>query len=101
MVCCISSIMAMILMIFNDTIYSNNLLDIGVSEDYIGNLTYLFILEIGYFFMGESLVYTLACPFIGYICKFVPKIYILQVAFFLSSISLFMFGPSKILLMPQ
>ena len=93
--------MAMILMIFYETIYSNNLLDIGMSEDYIGKLIDLFILAIGYFFMSGSLVYFVSCPLIGYMCKFMPKIYILQVAFLLASISLFMFGPSKIFLMPQ
>jgi len=68
--------MAMILFVFYDSIYSNNLIDIGVSEDYIGKIRY-FIKLIGYFFMAGSLVYTFSCPLIGYLCKFIPKVYIL------------------------
>jgi len=39
---CVSSIMAMVIMLFYDTIYSDRLIEIGVSEHLVGNLVFLF-----------------------------------------------------------
>ncbi len=60
-----SAMLAMILMLFYDTIYSNYLISIHVSEDYIG-----------YFFAVGCGVYSISAPFVGYISKFVPKVYL-------------------------
>lgn len=61
----ISSIFAMIFMLFMDTILSNYLLKIGVGEDYIG-----------YVFALPCFIYSVSAPIVGYLCKFVPKLYL-------------------------
>ena len=72
-----SSVMAMILMIFYETIYSNQLILIGISEDYVGKILLNANSMIGYFFMAGSFAYMVGCPLIGYLCNFIPKVYIL------------------------
>jgi Na+/melibiose symporter-like transporter len=86
----ISSIFAMIFMIFYDTIYSNYLLSAGIPKEYIG-----------YFFALGCAVYSIFSPIVGYICKFVPKLYLTQFSFVMAFISLIMFGPSEVLGFPQ
>ncbi|CDW88996.1 permeases of the major facilitator superfamily [Stylonychia lemnae] len=85
-VAALSSIFAMIFLLFFDTILSDQLLDMGISKDLVG-----------YIYSVSCLVYSIVCPFVGYICKKIHKIYVLQIAIILSAISLYFFGPSKIL----
>jgi MFS transporter, ACDE family, multidrug resistance protein len=60
-----SAMLAMIFMLFYDTIYSNYLISIHISEDYLG-----------YFFALACAVYSFSAPLVGYISKFVPKVYL-------------------------
>ena len=60
-----SAMLAMVFMLFYDTIYSNYLLSIDVPEDYIG-----------YFFALGCGVYSLSAPLVGIIAKFIPKVYL-------------------------
>jgi hypothetical protein len=60
-----SAMLAMVFMLFYDTIYSNYLISIGVSEGHIG-----------YFFALGCGVYSFSAPLVGYISKFVPKVYL-------------------------
>ncbi len=64
MMASVSSIIAMVIMLFMDTIYSNYLLSVGVGEDYIG-----------YFFALACFVYSVCSPLVGYLCKWIPKIF--------------------------
>ncbi len=61
----ISSMLAMVFMLFYIAIYSNYLLSVDVSDDYIG-----------YFFALGCGVYSLSAPCVGYLCKFIPKVYL-------------------------
>eukprot|EP00347_Sterkiella_histriomuscorum_P004444 403360434 len=90
MMASISSIFAMIFMLFYDTILSDQLLEIGVSKNLVG-----------YMFGLMSLIYTLSSPIAGWLCQKLKKIYITQLAFILASISLFFFGPSQLLSFPD
>ena len=65
MMACFSAMFAMIFMLFYDTTYSNYLLSIGVSED-----------NIGYFFAVGCAVYSLTCPLVGWLSKFISKPYL-------------------------
>ncbi len=60
-----SAMLAMIFMLFYDTIYSNYLLSIGVSDDYLG-----------YFFALGSFVYAFSAPLVGYLSKFIANVYL-------------------------
>ena len=60
-----SAMLAMIFMLFYDTIYSNYLLSIDVSEDYLG-----------YFFALGSGVYAFSAPLVGYLSKFCANLYL-------------------------
>ncbi len=60
-----SAMLAMIFMLFYDTIYSNYLLSLDVSEDYIG-----------YFFALGCGVYSFSAPLVGYLSKFIAKVYL-------------------------
>ena len=79
----ISSIFAMIFMLFSDTIYSNYLISVGVSENYIG-----------YFFALMCAVYAIFSPIVGVLCKYIPKIVLTQISFLFAFTSLLLFGPS-------
>lgn len=59
----VSSIFAMIFMLFSDPIYSNYLLSAGVSDKYIG-----------YFFGLWCGAYALCTPIVGWLCKYIPKV---------------------------
>jgi hypothetical protein len=89
MMACLSSIFAMIFMMFFDTIYANYLLSAGISKYYIG-----------YFFALSCAVYSVFSPIVGYLCKFIAKPYLTLFSLFMSFISLIMFGPSEILAFP-
>lgn len=86
----VSSIFAMIFMLFMDPIYSNYLLSAGVSDKYIG-----------YFFGLWCGVYALCTPIVGWLCKYVPKLVLTQASFVMSFCALIMFGPSEVLGFPQ
>lgn len=89
---CISGILAMIFMLFYDTIFTDRLLEIGVSENYIG-----------YIFSICTLTFSISCPIAGYLCNRYPwlKIYMTQLAFPFTFISLIQMGPSQILNFPN
>lgn len=57
--------------------------------------------KIGYIFGLGCLVYALTAPFVGIICRIWKAMYITQSAFVLCTVSLFIFGPSKILHFPD
>lgn len=80
---CVSSILAMIFMVFYETIYSDHMITLGVSENVIG---YLFALGCA--------VATIFSPIVGCLCKIFPKMILTQFAFFAGALSLVMFGPS-------
>jgi len=61
-----SAMLAMVFMLFYDTIYSNYLLSIGVSDEYLG-----------YFFALGSFVYAFSAPLVGYLSKFITKVYLI------------------------
>ena len=87
MMAAVSSIFAMVFMLFIDTIYSVYLVkEAGVGEDYIG---YVFALGCG--------VYSIFSPIVGILCKYIPKLFLTQFAFIMSFISLILLGPSIVL----
>ena len=81
MVSAVSSIFAMVFMLFMDTIYSNYLISFGVSEK-----------NIGYFFALSCLVYSIFSPLVGMLCNYIAKPYLTQFAFVMSFFSLILFG---------
>jgi MFS family permease len=86
----VASIFAMIFMLFYDVIYSNHLLSIGVPKEHIG-----------FYFVLSCFMYSICSPFVGYLCKFIPKPYLTQFSFFMCSFSLLLFGPSLAMGLPQ
>lgn len=98
---CVSSIFAMIFMLYYDTIYSDYLIASGVSKNLIGKiLSFGISKNTGYFFVLGSLVYTISSPVVGWLCNKFQKMYITLFAFILASVALFLFGPSKLLGFP-
>jgi MFS family permease len=84
MLCAVSSIFAMIFMLFMDTILSNYLIfDMHVDEAYVG-----------YFFALPCLIYSISCPLVGYMTKFFPRPFLTQLAFLITFVGMLMFGPS-------
>jgi MFS family permease len=61
----ISAIFASFFMLFMDTIFSNYLLSIGVSEHYIG-----------YIFALNFTVYAISAPLVGKLCEKTHKLYL-------------------------
>jgi hypothetical protein len=61
----ISAMLAMLFMLYYIAIYSNYLLSVNVSDDYIG-----------YFFALGCGVYSISAPMVGYLCKFIAKVYL-------------------------
>lgn len=91
MICALSSVIAMIFMLFMDSILSNYLVEsFGVAES-----------NVGWFFALPCLVYSLSCPLVGYMTNFVPRIYLTQSAFLLTFVGMLMFGPSSLLKYPH
>jgi MFS family permease len=86
----VSSMFAMIFMLFMDTIYSNYLILVGVPET-----------SVGYFFALACLVYSIFAPLVGILCNYIAKPYLTQFAFIMSFVSLILFGPSQVLGIPQ
>lgn len=77
-------------MTFSETIFSVRLKQMSLSDA-----------NIGYVFGLGSLLYTVAAPLVGALCRVFKSLYITQVAFLISSICLFMYGPSQILHFPD
>ena len=65
MIACFSAIVGMAIMLFIDPIFSKYLISIGFSEDYIG-----------FAFAVRCMAYTASAPFVGMLCKILPKIYL-------------------------
>jgi predicted MFS family arabinose efflux permease len=82
-----SSMIAMVFMLFYNGILANELTGpMGVSPDYVG-----------YIFALGALMYALSSPLVSIVFKGIPRRYITQLAFLVSSVALFLFGPSKML----
>lgn len=86
MLASISSIVALICMQFYMPILTVHLLEIGISESYLG-----FVLALGTF------TYAVNCPIVGIISHKIRKLYLTQLAFVLAFISLMLLGPSEVL----
>lgn len=87
MMASISSMFSMIFMLFFDSILSDHLkYEQKVDEN-----------AIGYFFALVCLTYAISSPFIGMLTKVIDRKYVTCSSFFIATISLFMFGPSKLL----
>ena len=86
MFACTAAIFAMVFTFFIEPIYSNYLISIGFSENYIG-----------YAFASCCFFYTIMAPIVGKLCKIVPKILLTQFAFIAAFISLIVIGPSQFL----
>lgn len=87
-----SSIIAMIFMLFMDSILSNYLIKEMLVPD----------TRVGYFFALPCFIYSVSAPLIGYVVKFIPaRLYLTQVAFLISFVALLMFGPSEVLGFPK
>lgn len=92
-----SCILATVVLLFTEPIISDHLIEIGVSEHYIGMPIITSI--IGYIFALACLSYALAAPIVGHLTsesKF-SKQALTLFAFILSSIALLIQGPSKLL----
>lgn len=64
---CVSSIIAMIIMLFYDTIYSDRLLELEVSKNLVGNYFYLDFEFTGYIMALACLSYTISTPIVGWL----------------------------------
>ena len=81
---CFSSIIAMIVNLFYETILTDQLITIGTSYSVIG-----FIYALGCF------TYAITTPLVGFLCKYVTKMFLTEFALVMSFVSLLLFGPSK------
>ena len=79
----VSSIFAMIFMLFFDAILSVRLGQMGVAEK-----------NIGFLFAIPALTYALSAPLIGLLCRKIRSMYVTQFSFLLAGVSLYLFGPS-------
>ena len=97
----ISSIIAMIFMLFFDSILAVHLIiEMGVSENVAGNFKVYFSF-IGYYFALICFTYALSSPLIGYLMRHLPRRYITCCSFFLAFVALLMMGPSEVLEFPE
>ena len=80
----------MIFMLFFLTILSDHLIAIDFSKDYVG---YVFALNCG--------VYAIFSPLIGYLCKYIKKLFLTQVSFLIAFLALILLGPSEIFGFPE
>ena len=80
----------MIFMLFFDSILSVRLIKLGVSEN-----------KIGLVFGLASLIYMISSPLVGILCKYIDKRFVMLLAYIVSPISLFLFGPSKFFNLPD
>jgi len=85
-----SSMIAMVFMLFYNSILAVELASMGVGVD-----------SVGYIFALGALMYALSSPLVSIVFKGMPRRYITQIAFIVSSVALFLFGPSKLLGFPD
>jgi hypothetical protein len=55
------------------------------------------LIIVGYIFALGALMYALSSPLVSIVFKGLPRRYITQLAFIVSSVALFLFGPSHLL----
>ena len=78
MIATILEIFTTIFLLFVDTILSDRILEMGVSEHLTGKIFQLFkIFSKGYIFSISCVVYTISCPLVGIVFKKYHRIYIL------------------------
>ena len=80
----VSCILATVFLLYTEPIISDHLIEIGVSEHYIG-----------YIFASACLAYAIAAPIVGYLTTKFSKESLTLFAFGLSSFALLIQGPSK------
>ena len=91
MLAVVSSTIAMVFMLFYNGILSVHLQEnMDVSSD-----------NVGYIFALGALMYALSSPLVSIVFRGLPRRYITQLAFIISSIALFLFGPSELLNLPK
>lgn len=91
MVGAISAVFAMVFMLFMGPIMADYLeLELGVSQ---GNVGFIMALP--------CLVYSIACAVVGLFTKFIPRVYLTEMAFLITFVGMLMFGPSKTLDFPK
>lgn len=87
----ISSMFAMVFMLFYEPVLSNYLIhNFGVSENVVG-----------YYFSIGCFTYALASPCVGMLCSRIPRRYVTLAAFLMVAISMYLLGPSKVLNFPN
>lgn len=87
----VSSMFAMIFMLFYEPVLSNYLInEFGVSENVVG-----------YYFSIGCFTYAFASPCVGMLCSRIPRRYVTLSAFLMVTISMFLLGPSEILSLPD
>lgn len=102
MLAVVSSTIAMVFMLFYNGILSVELTThMGVDGDNVGKHTSLLILSTGYIFALGALMYALSSPLVSIVFRGLPRRYITQIAFIVSSVALFLFGPSELLNLPE
>jgi len=57
----------------------------------------VYLIFLGFFFALICLTYAISAPFIGLLTRVVARRYVTCASFFIATLALFMFGPSKIL----
>lgn len=82
----VSCIIATVFLMYTEPVISDVLVKIGVSEDYIG-----------YIFAASCLSYAVAAPIVGYLINHFQKESLTLFAFLLSSLAIFIQGPSKVI----
>lgn len=91
MIGAISAIFAMVFMLFMGPIMADYLtVEMGVRES-----------NVGYFIALPCLVYSIACAVVGLFTKYVPRVYLTELAFLITFVGMLMFGPSEILNFPK
>lgn len=94
----ISSMFAMIFMLFYEPVLSKYLQTAyDVSENVVGKLYSFRLIRLGYYFSIGCFTYALASPFVGIMCAKIPRRYVTLSAFLMVSISMFLLGPSEVL----
>lgn len=87
----ISSMFAMIFMLFYEPVLSKYLTDhFDVSENVVG-----------YYFSIGCFTYAFASPFVGLLCSRIPRRYVTLAAFLMVAISMYLLGPSELLDFPD
>lgn len=82
----VSCILGTIFLLFSEPIISDHLIQLGLSEDFIGLV-----------FAGSCLSYAISAPIVGYLTNIFSKESLTLFAYILSAVALCIQGPSKIL----